>query len=190
MPTSRMHMVLQLSLCISLVSHVIRQVEAEGDVATAFTLARILSNIPLSRGGPASVVIFDIHALQVLISQPRLLFSTFTVCWCMAQCPHHATSLIAHASGRTELKQGLGMLSACHDIVHLIPPKFNSSARVETVAAILDSSATSTADHDSKLPSNCRLLSSVATVGIAAVAKQNLHYDYHSTPDEQRYSTC
>ncbi len=42
------------------------QVEAEGDVATAFTLARILSNIPLSRGGPTSVVIFDIHALQVL----------------------------------------------------------------------------------------------------------------------------
>ena len=36
----------------------------EGDVATAFTLARILSNIPLSRGGPTSVVIFDIHALQ------------------------------------------------------------------------------------------------------------------------------
>lgn len=34
-------------------------------MATAFTLARILSNIPLSRGGPASVVIFDIHALQV-----------------------------------------------------------------------------------------------------------------------------
>lgn len=42
------------------------QVEAEGDVATAFTLARILSNIPLSRGGPTSVVIFDIHALQVI----------------------------------------------------------------------------------------------------------------------------
>lgn len=40
------------------------QVEAEGDVATAVTLARILSNIPLSRGGPTSVVIFDIHALQ------------------------------------------------------------------------------------------------------------------------------
>ena len=41
-----------------------RQVEAEGDVATAFTLARILSSIPPSRGGPASLVIFDIHALQ------------------------------------------------------------------------------------------------------------------------------
>ena len=47
------------------------QVEAEGDVATAVTLARILSNIPLSRGGPTSVVIFDIHALQV---QPSLLW--------------------------------------------------------------------------------------------------------------------
>jgi hypothetical protein len=41
------------------------QVETEGDVATAFTLARILSNIPPSRGGPTSIVIFDIHALQV-----------------------------------------------------------------------------------------------------------------------------
>ena len=40
------------------------RVEAEGDVATAVTLARILSHIPLSRGGPTSVVIFDIHALQ------------------------------------------------------------------------------------------------------------------------------
>uniref|UniRef100_A0A6N2LDZ4 Phosphoribosyltransferase domain-containing protein n=1 Tax=Salix viminalis TaxID=40686 RepID=A0A6N2LDZ4_SALVM len=36
----------------------------EGDVATAFTLARILSNIPASRGGPTSLVTFDIHALQ------------------------------------------------------------------------------------------------------------------------------
>lgn len=40
------------------------RVEAEGDVATAFTLSRIISNTPLARGGPASVVIFDIHALQ------------------------------------------------------------------------------------------------------------------------------
>ncbi|KAK9153234.1 hypothetical protein Sjap_000714 [Stephania japonica] len=38
--------------------------EEEGDVATAFTMARILSNIPISRGGPTSLVIFDIHALQ------------------------------------------------------------------------------------------------------------------------------
>lgn len=40
------------------------RVEAEGEVATAFTLARILSNIPPSRGGPTSLVVFDIHALQ------------------------------------------------------------------------------------------------------------------------------
>ncbi|PIM99901.1 Ribose-phosphate diphosphokinase [Handroanthus impetiginosus] len=40
------------------------RMEDEGDVATAFTLARILSNIPISRGGPTSLVIFDIHALQ------------------------------------------------------------------------------------------------------------------------------
>ena len=39
--------------------------EDEGDVATAFTMSRILSNIPISRGGPTSLVIFDIHALQV-----------------------------------------------------------------------------------------------------------------------------
>ncbi|XP_044491855.1 ribose-phosphate pyrophosphokinase 4 [Mangifera indica] len=40
------------------------RMEEEGDVATAFTMARILSNIPISRGGPASLVIYDIHALQ------------------------------------------------------------------------------------------------------------------------------
>jgi len=31
---------------------------------TAFTLSRILSSIPITRGGPTSLVIFDIHALQ------------------------------------------------------------------------------------------------------------------------------
>ncbi|MFS7958900.1 putative ribose-phosphate diphosphokinase [Helianthus anomalus] len=40
------------------------RMEDEGDIATAFTLARFLSNIPISRGGPTSVVIYDIHALQ------------------------------------------------------------------------------------------------------------------------------
>ncbi|CAK9221595.1 unnamed protein product [Sphagnum troendelagicum] len=42
----------------------LERMEDEGDIATAFTLARILSNIPISRGGPTSLVIFDIHALQ------------------------------------------------------------------------------------------------------------------------------
>ncbi|KAL0406531.1 UNVERIFIED_CONTAM: Ribose-phosphate pyrophosphokinase [Sesamum latifolium] len=40
------------------------RIEEEGDVATAFTLARMLSNTPISRGGPTSLVIYDIHALQ------------------------------------------------------------------------------------------------------------------------------
>lgn len=40
------------------------RMEDEGDIATAYTLARILSNTPISRGGPTSLVIFDIHALQ------------------------------------------------------------------------------------------------------------------------------
>lgn len=40
------------------------RVELEGEIATAFTLARLLSHIPLCRGGPADLVIFDIHALQ------------------------------------------------------------------------------------------------------------------------------
>lgn len=39
-------------------------VPPQGEIATAFTLARILSNTPLSRSGPAELVIFDIHALQ------------------------------------------------------------------------------------------------------------------------------
>eukprot|EP00227_Mantoniella_beaufortii_P016494 CAMPEP_0197579674 /NCGR_PEP_ID=MMETSP1326-20131121/3630_1 /TAXON_ID=1155430 /ORGANISM="Genus nov. species nov., Strain RCC2288" /LENGTH=177 /DNA_ID=CAMNT_0043143211 /DNA_START=76 /DNA_END=606 /DNA_ORIENTATION=+ len=37
------------------------RVEREGEVPTAVTLARILSHIPLSRGGPCSTIIFDIH---------------------------------------------------------------------------------------------------------------------------------
>lgn len=41
------------------------RIEEEGDIATAFTLARMLSNTPISRGGPTSLVIYDIHALQV-----------------------------------------------------------------------------------------------------------------------------
>mmetsp|Transcript_2634 Transcript_2634/g.2948 ORF Transcript_2634/g.2948 Transcript_2634/m.2948 type:complete len:411 (-) Transcript_2634:258-1490(-) len=40
------------------------RIEDEGEIATAYTLARILSDIPPSRGGPTSLVIYDIHALQ------------------------------------------------------------------------------------------------------------------------------
>lgn len=40
------------------------RVEEEGQIATAATLARMLSDIPLSMSGPAQIVIYDIHALQ------------------------------------------------------------------------------------------------------------------------------
>jgi len=40
------------------------RVAVEGEVATAVTLARMLSPTSPSRGGPTGAVIFDIHALQ------------------------------------------------------------------------------------------------------------------------------
>eukprot|EP01121_Diplochlamys_sp_Union-15-3_P014811 TRINITY_DN477_c0_g1_i3.p1 TRINITY_DN477_c0_g1~~TRINITY_DN477_c0_g1_i3.p1 ORF type:complete len:319 (-),score=40.31 TRINITY_DN477_c0_g1_i3:58-1014(-) len=40
------------------------RVDEEGQIATAFTLAVILSAIPLSSMGPAKLIIYDIHALQ------------------------------------------------------------------------------------------------------------------------------
>lgn len=52
------------------------RMEEEGDVATAFTMARILSNIPKSRGGPTSLVTYDIHALQVHLSFVDLNMAT------------------------------------------------------------------------------------------------------------------
>ena len=73
------------------------QVEAEGDVATAVTLARILSNIPLSRGGPTSVVIFDIHALQVLPQFPSVAHVS---CVCPGDFIHN--NLMHLSSGRGE----------------------------------------------------------------------------------------
>merc|ERR1719354_783428 len=40
------------------------RIDTEGTVATASTLARILSGIPISSRGPCQIVIIDIHALQ------------------------------------------------------------------------------------------------------------------------------
>ncbi len=62
----------------------LERMEDEGDIATAFTLARILSNIPISRGGPTSLVIFDIHALQVCLSaNMSQLLSTYNFFFCI-----------------------------------------------------------------------------------------------------------
>jgi len=40
------------------------RVDSEGQIATAVTFARLLSNIPLTQRGPAKLIIYDIHALQ------------------------------------------------------------------------------------------------------------------------------
>jgi ribose-phosphate pyrophosphokinase len=40
------------------------RVDRDGQVATAATLARMLSHVPMTLSGPTQIVIFDIHALQ------------------------------------------------------------------------------------------------------------------------------
>jgi hypothetical protein len=46
-----------------------------GQIASASTMARILSSIPITSHGPAKIVIYDIHALQVIDSCTlRMLF--------------------------------------------------------------------------------------------------------------------
>jgi ribose-phosphate pyrophosphokinase len=40
------------------------RVDQEGEIATAATLARMLSNIPGTMSGPVQIIIYDIHALQ------------------------------------------------------------------------------------------------------------------------------
>lgn len=40
------------------------RVDTEGQIATAYTLARMLSAIPLTSRGPAKLIIYDIHTLQ------------------------------------------------------------------------------------------------------------------------------
>lgn len=42
------------------------RVDEDGQIATAKTLARMLSVIPPTLGGPAQIIIYDIHALQEL----------------------------------------------------------------------------------------------------------------------------
>ncbi|CAF1179312.1 unnamed protein product [Rotaria sordida] len=40
------------------------RIQIQGEIATAYSLAQMLSSIPLTRTGPSEVIIFDIHALQ------------------------------------------------------------------------------------------------------------------------------
>ena len=69
------------------------RVDKEGQVATAYTMARIVSHIPLSRGGPTSLVTYDIHALQVCMHacMPTRLWLPLMLC--MLALPDHANPL-------------------------------------------------------------------------------------------------
>ncbi|CAF3242912.1 unnamed protein product [Rotaria socialis] len=40
------------------------RIQIQGEIATAFSLAQMISAIPLTRTGPSEIVIFDIHSLQ------------------------------------------------------------------------------------------------------------------------------
>jgi ribose-phosphate pyrophosphokinase len=40
------------------------RVDRDGQIATAATLAKMLSNVPMTLSGPAQIITFDIHALQ------------------------------------------------------------------------------------------------------------------------------
>ncbi|KMZ67876.1 putative Ribose-phosphate pyrophosphokinase [Zostera marina] len=78
------------------------RMEDEGDVATAFTMARLLSDIPISRGGPTSLVTYDIHALQ-----ERFYFGDHVL-------PYFET-------GIPLLKQRLSLLPDIHNVTIAFP---------------------------------------------------------------------
>lgn len=40
------------------------RIQIQGEIATAYSLAQMLSSIPFTRSGPCEIVIYDIHALQ------------------------------------------------------------------------------------------------------------------------------
>jgi ribose-phosphate pyrophosphokinase len=40
------------------------RVDQDGQIATAATLAKMVSNVPMTLSGPAQIILFDIHALQ------------------------------------------------------------------------------------------------------------------------------
>jgi len=67
------------------------RVDNEGQIATAFTLARILNGLPTSIHGPAKLVIFDIHALQ-----ERFYFSDSVIPVMASAVPLFLTALRQH----------------------------------------------------------------------------------------------
>ncbi|EOX93013.1 Phosphoribosyltransferase family protein isoform 1 [Theobroma cacao] len=98
------------------------RMEEEGDVATAFTMARILSNIPISRGGPTSLVIYDIHALQAIFRRMimKILFR-YTVLVILERFYFGDHVLPLFETGIPLLKQRLHQLPDAEKIVVAFP---------------------------------------------------------------------
>jgi len=72
------------------------RVDNEGQIATAKTLARMLSSIPVTAAGPARLTIFDIHALQ-----ERFYFGDGVVPMLLSAIPIFFKRLNTHHGGET-----------------------------------------------------------------------------------------
>ncbi|XP_025091759.1 ribose-phosphate pyrophosphokinase 4-like isoform X4 [Pomacea canaliculata] len=78
------------------------RIDLEGQIATAKTLATLLSAIPLSAKGPAQIMIYDIHALQ-----ERFYFSDTVI-------PRLVTAIPL-------LQRELDQLSDCSNLAYAFP---------------------------------------------------------------------
>jgi len=72
------------------------RVDHEGQIATAKTLARMLSSVPLTASGPMRLTIFDIHALQ-----ERFYFGDGVVPMLLSAVPIFLARLASHHANET-----------------------------------------------------------------------------------------
>jgi len=80
-------------ICAYFPTGTMERVDSEGQIATAFTFARLLSNIPLTQRGPVKIMIYDIHALQ-----ERFYFSETAVPLLLSAVPLFINKLEANHS--------------------------------------------------------------------------------------------
>lgn len=72
------------------------RVDNEGQIATAKTLARMLSSVPVTAHGPARLTIFDIHALQ-----ERFYFGDYVIPMLLSAVPLFQRRLASHHADET-----------------------------------------------------------------------------------------
>jgi len=91
------------SLECAMVVRTMERVDSEGQIATAFTFARLLSNIPLTQRGPVKIMIYDIHALQerLIALHPTTAFAAPALEWVIISlCGGDATQLDSTSAKR------------------------------------------------------------------------------------------